>query len=202
MTTRRQFLQSAALAGSGVLLTPHIVPAIEPIRRNQKSHIRLSIAAYSYNKLLNLKGKDAPTMTLDDFVDRAAEMDLDAVEFTAYYFRRDDDRISGTPQGQVQPARPRRQRHGHRQQFLRHRSGEAEGADCVGQEVDRNLVAARRQDHAHLCRQPLEKGDTEDKARARCVEAIQEACDHAAQVRRHPGAGEPRRHRRRRSSRC
>src|SRR5205085_6419727 len=27
----------------------------------------------------------------------------------------------------------------------------------------------------------VEKGDTEERARARCVEAIQEACDHAAQ---------------------
>src|SRR5439155_16965145 len=78
MTTRRQFLQSSLAAGTGLTLTGS-ASAIEPIRRNDKSHIRLSIAAYSYRQYLNLGAKPKPTMTLDDFIDTAAAMDLDAV---------------------------------------------------------------------------------------------------------------------------
>src|SRR5437016_923310 len=81
-STRRQFLQSAVAAGTG-LTAAGSTPAIEPIRRQGASHIRLSIAAYSYRKYLDLK---KPTMTLDDFITTAAGMGLDAVEPTAYYF--------------------------------------------------------------------------------------------------------------------
>src|SRR5712691_1882121 len=84
--TRRQFLQSTLAAGAGAALNPHSSPAIEPIQRNGKSHIRLSIAAYSYRKYLDLKIKPRPPMTLDDFIDTAAQLGLDAVEPTAYYF--------------------------------------------------------------------------------------------------------------------
>src|SRR5215472_11012356 len=82
MQTRRRFLQSA-VAGLAATST---AAAIDPIRRNGKSHIRLSIAGYSYRKYLELKIKPKPPMTLDDFVDLAAGMNLDAVEPTAYYF--------------------------------------------------------------------------------------------------------------------
>src|SRR5260370_19922406 len=84
--TRRQFLHSAMVAGAGLAAGTGSLPAIEPVRRNGKSHIRLSIAAYSYRKYLDLKIKPRPPMTLDDFADLAAGMDLDAIEPTAYYF--------------------------------------------------------------------------------------------------------------------
>src|SRR5262245_20467472 len=82
MTTRRQFLHAALAAGAG-LAAAGPAPAIDPIKRDGKPHLRLSIAAYSYRQYLDLKKR---SMTLDDFVDAAAAMDLDAVEFTAYYF--------------------------------------------------------------------------------------------------------------------
>ena len=47
-TTRRQFLQTAAAASAGLALGHSQVSAIEPIKRNGKPHIRLSLAAYSY----------------------------------------------------------------------------------------------------------------------------------------------------------
>src|SRR5438067_7672047 len=86
--TRRQLLaSSAALAVStGALTRPARLGAIEPIRRTGKPHLRLSLAAYSYRKYLDLKLKPKPPMTLDDFVDLAASLELDAVEPTAYYF--------------------------------------------------------------------------------------------------------------------
>jgi len=58
--------------------------AIEPIQRSGPPRLKLSIAAYSYRKLLTAKEKP---MTLDDFVERAAELGLDAVEPTSYYFK-------------------------------------------------------------------------------------------------------------------
>src|SRR5437870_11423137 len=80
--TRRHFLGSATTAGVGVAMAES-ARAIEPVRRNGRSHIRLSLAAYSYRQYLNLK---QPTMTLPGFIDAAALMPLDAVELTAYYF--------------------------------------------------------------------------------------------------------------------
>ena len=84
-STRRQFLQ-AAVAGSGLGIVHGSLSAIEPLRRTGKARFRLSLAAYSFRKYLDLKSKPRPAMTLDDFVEFAAGLDLDAVEPTAYYF--------------------------------------------------------------------------------------------------------------------
>lgn len=61
--------------------------ALPVLAREARPGMRLSLAAYSYNRHLNLKGKTKPTMTLEDFIDEAAKMKLPAVELTAYYFR-------------------------------------------------------------------------------------------------------------------
>ncbi len=54
-------------------------------RRTRPSHLKLSIAAYSYRDSLLPKGKP-PTMDLFGFCDLAADMGLDGVELTSYYF--------------------------------------------------------------------------------------------------------------------
>src|SRR5262245_12586759 len=84
-TDRRQFLRAALAAGAGTALGAD-ARAIDPIRRVGKSQIKLSLAAYSYRRYLELKPKAKPAMTLDDFIDTAAGLPLDAVELTAYYF--------------------------------------------------------------------------------------------------------------------
>src|SRR5690242_10950778 len=84
MTSRRQFLTASAAALAAATLRPAASPAIEPITRNGKPHIRLSLAAYSFRKYLDLK---KPTMTLEEFAELAAGLDLDAIEPTAYYFK-------------------------------------------------------------------------------------------------------------------
>jgi sugar phosphate isomerase/epimerase len=168
-TTRREFLQAAALL-------PLATGSMDPIARNGKPHARLSIAAYSYNKQLDLK---KPTMTLDDFIDKAAEMGTDAVELTAYYFPKT------TPD------------------YLAHLKGRCTrlGLDVSGAAVGNNFCKPKADDlkkeisHVkqwieHTCRLGgktlrifagnVEKGDTEENARARCIAAIQESCDHAA----------------------
>src|SRR5438270_9725517 len=75
MTTlsRRQFLGTvAAAAAAGPAFAAPTPPKFQ-----------LSLAAYSLRKYLDLK---KPTMTLFDFIDFAAELPLDAVELTSYYF--------------------------------------------------------------------------------------------------------------------
>jgi sugar phosphate isomerase/epimerase len=176
MHTRRQFLHST-LAASGLALGAGRLAAIEAIKRNGKSHIRLSIAAYSYNAILNLKN---PSMTLDDFVDQAAAMDLDAVEFTAYYFPKTDAEYLAQLKGRCTRL----------------------GLDVSGTAVGNNFATGDaekfKKDMAmtkawieHTARLggktmrifagSLDKGDKdEEKARQRCIAGIQEACDHAA----------------------
>jgi sugar phosphate isomerase/epimerase len=71
-------------AGWGALGFPGETKAIPPIGRTRPSHLKLSIAAYSYRD--HLTGKRSPKLDLFDFVDLAADMALDGVEPTSYYF--------------------------------------------------------------------------------------------------------------------
>ncbi len=170
-TDRRQFLLAAGTAA----LAATAAPAIEPIKRSGKSHLRLSIAGYSYRKYLDLKKKE---MTYDDFIDLAAELGTDAVELTQYYFpettpdylahlkgraTRQGLDVSGTAVGNVftrtDPAKLRAE------------------IDTVKQWVEHTSRLGGKT--IRIFAGNLEKGDDEEKARARCVEAIQECCDHA-----------------------
>ena len=174
--TRRQFLQSALVAGTGLTLAARPAAAIEPIHRVGKSHLRLSMAGYSFRQYL--AAKPMPTMTYDDFIDLAAELNLDAVELTQYYFP------ETTPE------------------YLAHLKGRCSrlGLDVSGTAVGNNFCVTdpdklRTQvqmvkdwvEHSsrlgaktiRIFAGPLEKGDTEEKARQRCTEAIEEACEHA-----------------------
>lgn len=83
--SRRDLLKRGLVgaAGLGVLVAGPAVRAIPPIGRSRPSHFKLSIAAYSYRDYLTAK---PPKMDLFDFVNLAADMGLDAVEPTSYYF--------------------------------------------------------------------------------------------------------------------
>jgi sugar phosphate isomerase/epimerase len=176
-TTRRQFFRTTVAAGAALAIAG-TAPAIEPIARNGKSHLRLSIAAYSYRKYLDLK-QPKPEMTLDDFIDLCAGMGLDAVELTQYYFP------ETTPE------------------YLAHLKGRCTrlGLDVSGTAISNDFCVAdsdKLRGHIEHVKKWVEhssrlgaktvrifagnkpKDDTEEKTRARCVEAIQEACDHAA----------------------
>jgi sugar phosphate isomerase/epimerase len=171
-TDRRQFLR-VAVAGAALAATP--AAAIEPIKRSGKSHLRLSIAGYSYRKYLDVKKKE---MTYDDFIDAAAHMGTDAVELTQYYFpettpeylaslkgraTRQGLDVSGTAVGNV----------------FTHTDPEKQKAqiDMVKKWVE--ITSRLGGKTIRIFAGGLEKGDTEEKARARCIEAIQESCDHA-----------------------
>ena len=87
--SRRELLQQAALtltAGYGTLAVGRSARAIPPIGRTRPSHLKLSIAAYSYRQYLT---GNPPKIDLFDFVNLAADMALDGVEPTSYYFPAD-----------------------------------------------------------------------------------------------------------------
>jgi sugar phosphate isomerase/epimerase len=177
--TRRQFLQTALTAGTGLALAGGPASAIEPITRTGPSHLRLSMAGYSYRQYLGLDVKPKPPMNYDDFIDLAAGLNLDAVELTQYYFP------ETTPD------------------YLAHLKGRCSrlGLDVSGTAVGNNFcasdpdklkqqIAIVKQWVEHSSRLGaktirifaggLDKGDTEEQARDRCIGAIQEACDYAA----------------------
>ena len=178
-STRRQFLHSSLFAGTGLILGAASAAAIEPIRRRGPAHLRLSLAAYSFRQSLDLKSKAKPAMTLDDFIDRAAAMNLDAVELTAYYFPKTTPDYLAHLKGRCT-------------RLGLDVSGTAVGNDFCIADADklRAQIDSVKQWIEHSARLgaktmrifagKVAKSDGEDKARTRCVAAIQEACDHAA----------------------
>ena len=151
--------------------------AIEPIRRPDGSRIKLSLAAYSFNGALG--HRPMPTMTLNDFVDFAGGNPLDAVELTAYYFPEPITNeylaqikgrctrlgldVSGTAIRNdfcvADPARLREQ--------IAHVKTWTERSARLGAKTMRIFGGS------------VARGDNEEQARARCVEAIQECSEHA-----------------------
>ncbi len=82
--TRRGFLATTALAtAAGPLVMTQPSAAVGPIGRTRPSHFKLSLAAYSFRDFLAGPNK---SMDLFDFVNLAADLGLDAVEPTSYYF--------------------------------------------------------------------------------------------------------------------
>lgn len=176
-TTRRQFLGTIG-AGLGAVGLAKL-GAIDPIHREAKSsHIKLSLAAYSFNRYMALKGKAKPTMTMDDFVDFAVGLGLDAIEPTSYYFpettrdyftrfrgrcTRLGLDVSGTAIGndfcKADPAELRKQT-----ETTKHW---IEYASWIGAKTIRIFGGT------------VARGDKEEDALKRCVESIETVCEHA-----------------------
>lgn len=187
MTDRRTFLQTAtagAMAAFGVQNVRRTAPAAEPPRRTGKPSMKLSLAGYSFNRHLprrptaeELKNAE---MTLDDFIDFCAELNLDGCEPTAYYFPRNLTR-----------------------NYLLHVkqktfrlgldiSGTAIGNDFAfpdGPKRDAQLQVTREWiDHAATIGAPVIRifagrvhgGDDEKTAVERCIAGINESLDYAA----------------------
>lgn len=182
--SRRRFLQSAA--ASTLLFAGSRSPfAAEPPVRNGQPHFKLSLAAYSFNSRLPRNWpkprESKPTMTLEDFVDYSAQLNLDAVELTSYYFPTD------VTSDYLRSLRERTFRLG------LGISGTAIGNDfCVapGPERDFQLQMTRQWiDYAAELGAPVirifagnvPKGDTEAAAVDRCIVGINESLQYAAQ---------------------
>ena len=81
MTSRRDFLKTGALVALGGI--GGMAEAVEPVQRKGGPIIKVGCCAYSYRKYLADKN---PTMTLESFLETAAEIGCDGVEITSYYF--------------------------------------------------------------------------------------------------------------------
>ncbi len=177
-TSRREFLWTSLAAGAcGLAALP--AGAIEPIRRTGRALLKLSLAAYSFRQALNLQ-RQPPAMTLDGFIDLAAENPFDAVELTAYYFP------------ETTPAYLARLK-AHCTRLGLDVSGTAVGNNFCRRDAERHreeIAAVKRWTEntsrlggktMRIFAGTLERGDTEERARRQCLEAIEECCEHAAQ---------------------
>lgn len=184
--TRRHFLHAAAcgFALPACGFTP-LARAAQPVQRTGKPYMKLSLAAYSFNRMLPRNwpkpGKSDPSMTLIDFIQFCADLDLDGTELTSYYF-------------------PAEVTHHYLMQLkeLTFRlgldiSGTAIGNDfCVpdGPEREFQLDMTRKWiDYSATMGAPVirifagnvPKGDTEEAALDRCVAGINESVRYAAE---------------------
>jgi sugar phosphate isomerase/epimerase len=175
--SRREFLWSAAAGAAALSAAP--AAAIDPIERPAgKPWMRLSLAAYSFRQLLDLKKKPAPAMTLFDFIDFAAGLPLDAVELTSYYFADTSDAylaklkahctrlgldVSGVPVGN--------------DFCLRDPGKHKEQIDSVKAWTERAAKLGAKTVRIFAGR--VEKGDDEAEARRRCVAALEECAEYA-----------------------
>lgn len=172
--SRRDWLAACA---AGALCAP--ARAIDPITRTGPAKLKLSLAGYSFRDRLNVKKKPKPDMTYFDFIDFAAEQNIDAVELTAYYFP------ETTPE-YLAALKSRATRLG------LDVSGTAVGNNFCTPDPDKlkaelASVKAWVEHTSRLGGKTIRifagnvaKGDSEEKARDRAVATIQEACDYAA----------------------
>lgn len=181
MLTRRSFLTATASAlaipstalGSG----PSTALGAGQITRHGAPRMKLSLAAYSFREALTGPKK---SMSLEDFVDRAAAWDIDAVEPTSYYF--------------PDPATGEYCRRLRRQAFL---LGLAVSGTAIrntftyppGPLLDKEIAHVKRwidlavdlgAPTIRIFAGDLQKGTTEAQARGWCIQSIQECCEHAA----------------------
>jgi sugar phosphate isomerase/epimerase len=178
---RRRFLlkcSAASTIAGGLVLRSDSVSAIEPIARNGAPKFKFSLAAYSYRDLLQ---SNPPQLTLADFINDCAKMNLDGTELTSYYFP--------TPT-------TRDYLHQLKQQCFRlglDVSGTAIRSDFgfqPGRERDEQIAVVKQWiEHAAVLGAPVirifagepKKGASPSRAHRLMVDGIEECCDYAGQ---------------------
>ena len=174
--SRRQLLAAtgyAAASGSWVLPRSG---AIDPIRRpSDKPDLKLALAAYSFRQYLDLK---KPTMTLFDFIDLAAELPLDAVELTSYYWAEATEAYADKLKAHAAKKKLAISGVPVRSDFCT-RDEAKRKADI--EHVKRWLALAARvgATTVRIFAGTLPKGDTLEEAQKRVVAAINECCEAA-----------------------
>lgn len=182
--SRRTALCVGLATAAGSLLPRPPVSGATPPQRNGKPHMKLSLAAYSFNRVLpkswTVEQAASAEFSLEKFIDFCAEQDLDGCELTAYYFPRE------ITSAYLMQLKERTFRLG------LDISGTAIGNDfCLpeGEARQKNLKMCRDWiDHSAALGAPairifagtVPKGDTEDAARERCIAGINESLDYAA----------------------
>jgi len=186
--SRRGFLQTAALGGASLAagLPALTATAAEAVKREVAGpNIKLSLAAYSFNRFLTHRGKgEDPAkakMKMEDFLVFCAEQGLGACETTAYYFA---EEITPAYLNSIKGLAFR---------LGLDISGTAIGNDFCrpeGPEWDAELAMTREWiDYAAILGAPhirifagnVPKGDTEEAAVARAVKGINESLKYAAE---------------------
>ena len=187
--SRRTFLGRslfgvAALATSGSLASVNPAGGAEPVQRNGKSHMKLSLAAYSFSRILVTRGTSeqlaSAKFTLEKFIDYCADQNIDGAELTAYFFPKE---IS---HDYLNSLKERTFRLG------LDISGTAIGNDfCLpeGEAREQNLKMCREWiDNSASLGAPvirifagnIPKGDQEEAARERCIDGINRSLEYAA----------------------
>ena len=186
MNSRRQFLTQCGLAaGATAFAFTNSTTAAAPPVRNGKSHMKLSLAAYSFNKFLPNRGTAeqlaAAKMRLEDFIQFCADQNLDGTELTSYYFPKEFS------QAYLIAIKEQTFRLG------LDVSGTAIGNDfCkpAGEEWDKQLKLTRDWiDHSATMGAPVirifagnvPKGETEASSFERCVAGINKSLEYAAE---------------------
>ncbi len=184
-SSRRSFFAQSAAAVAAGTFSASAVNAADPIQRVGNPLLKLSLAAYSFTGLMARRGTpeqiSAAKMSLESFIDFAAEQGLGAVELTGYYFPAEI-----TPDYLLSL----RQR--------THRLGLAISGTAIGNDFCLPEGDARNQQLAE-CRQWIDyaatmgapairifagnvpKGDSEEAALERCVAGINESLLYAAE---------------------
>ena len=187
--SRRTFLGRglfgiAALATSGSMTSVNTVGGAEPLKRNGKSHMKLSLAAYSFSRILVTRGTSdqlaSAKFTLEKFIDYCADQNIDGAELTAYFFPKE---IS---HDYLNSLKERTFRLG------LDISGTAIGNDfCLpeGEAREQNLkMCLEWIDNSAFLGAPvirifagnIPKGDQEEAARERCIDGINRSLEYAA----------------------
>lgn len=182
--SRRLFLKG--LGAAGVVAAGRTGPAaaMDPLVRRGGPSMRLSLAAYSYRKYMRdyrrgAGASPAASMSMEDFVDLCARLDLHGTELTSYYiphpvgadYLRGLRRrafllgltVSGTAIGNTltHPPGPEREKE------IAHVKAWVDHAVEMGAPVIRIFAGE------------VQKGTTEEQARRWCIEAIQSCCEYA-----------------------
>jgi sugar phosphate isomerase/epimerase len=180
--SRRRFLSSATALACAPIAAAR---ASDPINRTGKPYFKLSLAAYSFNRFLPKNwpkpSKSQPTMSIENFVDFCAAMDLDGTELTSYYFP-----VELTP-AYLASLKERAFRLG------LDISGTAIGNDfCLADGPAREFELGMTRkwiDYAAMLGAPVirifagdtPKGDTEAAALQRCIAGIETSLEYAAE---------------------
>lgn len=174
---RREWLTAMGAVGLGAAF-PVRTEAIEPITRSKGATMRLSLAAYSFNR--QLSGRAEPRMTLEEFIDYSATLPLDAVELTSYYFLKES-------KGYIAEKKLRATRLG------LDVSGTAVRNDFCLADPEKLQVqidhVKRWIEHASLMGAKairifagnVPKGESEDVVVQRCARAIEQTCEYAGE---------------------
>jgi len=182
--SRRSFLSASSALGLASVVSMSRITGADPPVRTGKPLLKLSLAAYSFNRLFARRGTakqiaDAE-MTLEKFIDYCAGQGLGATELTGYYFPKE---ITTEYLLTI-----RHQTH----RLGLDISGTAIGNDfCLrdGEARDKQLEECRQWiDHAAVMGAPVirifagnvPKGDSEETAIERCVQGINQSLEYAA----------------------